>query len=117
MKRTLKTLLIFLLMMVLTGTTVFAGVEVTPEGRLKIDQKDYTDSTDGTFTFGTNLWHTRYFRTETGLPLEKLWSVDLIDLAAVEMGLSGKEGLPAEKRYAMGQPIITNQYVIATAAD
>lgn len=68
------------------------------DGRMHIDKKDYNDSLDGTFTFGSNLWHTRYFDGEVQLPFREMWTKDV----------GGK---------AMGQPVITDEFIILTVED
>ncbi len=88
-----------ILMLLLLTVTVFAGVETEPEHKtLTIDGLNYNSAEDGTFTFGTNLWHTRYFKSPVSIPFKEIWKAKL-----------GND--------VLGQPLITDKYVIATADD
>lgn len=91
MKKTFAILILILLLF----NTVYADVVVNEEKFLIIDGRNYSKAKNGSYTFGTNVWHTRFLRTSVKFPLREKWSAKLSD------------------GQTFGQPAIADDVVIA----
>lgn len=95
----LKKITCILLSMFLFTSSSYADVEVNSNSELLIDGKNYSKTNDGTYTFCSNVWHTRYAKSSVNLPFSEVW----------------KTQLKAPTAYS--QPVITEKYVIAAGSD
>lgn len=91
----MKKALAILLFILLLFNTVYADVLVNEDKFLMIDGRNYSKAENGSYTFGTNVWHTRFLRTSMKFPLREIWSAKLSD------------------GQTFGQPAIADDVVIA----
>lgn len=92
----MKKLLSLILLILILFNTVYADVLVDKDKLLIIDGRNYSKAENGSYTFGTNVWHTRFLRTSMKFPLREIWSQKL------------------SNGQTFGQPAIADNVVIAT---
>lgn len=99
----MKKIALILALLMIFSTISYGDVKVNNDGYLVIDGNDYTDLNAGSFTFGTNIWHTRYLEQPVKFPITEVWKTPPLDI---------KPGSNSS-----GQPLILDDVVIATSGD
>lgn len=99
----MKKIALILVLLMIFSTTSYGDVRVNSNGQLFIDEMEYTDLKEGSFTFGTNLWHTRFLEQPVKFPITEVWQTPPLDM---KLGSNSS-----------GQPLILDDVVIATSGD
>ena len=75
----MRKVLVAIILVLLIFNTVYGDIVVDENKFLIIDGKNYSRAEDGSYTFGTNVWHTRFLRTSVKFPLREVWATKLSD--------------------------------------
>ena len=101
--RFIKKIAFIIFIIILVTNIVFGDININDKGQLLIDGKNYMDLDNESYTFGTNIWHTRYIDNATNIPMTEIWKTEKLDF---------KQG-----SNSAGQPIILDDIIIATSGD
>lgn len=94
--------LIILIVIFILQVNVYGAVDLR-DGEMFIDSKNYTKLKEESYTFGTNIWHSRYIDNHIDIPIYEVWVSQPLNY------------IPDSN--STGQPIILKDVIIGTSGN